>query len=130
MPKVDYTSRDGRTRTVNEKVAAHLQNKGRGTYVTRDLVAQPILPPPGAPLSGPSDFVAPIHPAVVTANTPTPADVDPAAVTFPEAEKPAAPVANPVVAPAPDHQPKELSPKERRELARQESQQRGGKNGK
>jgi hypothetical protein len=117
MPKVQYTTKDGRVRIVDERVAKHLQSKGRGTYMTRDLVAQPITPPAGSPPPGPSGFVAPIDPAVVTAQVPEPAPIHPAAVTVQVAEPPAPEVAQPEA---------QLTAKERRELARAQRQNRGG----
>lgn len=138
MPKVEYTANDGRVRSINERVAKHLQKKGRGSYVTRMLVAEEPLSarPATPPTVAPSNYVAPVDPALVTSDPPKPADVHPAAVTFPGAEAPKAPepaVAAekvPVPAPAPEakaDKPKEMSAKERREQARLASQSGGKK---
>jgi len=127
MPKIPFTSNAGYTRLVDERVAAHLVKKGRGTYETRDMQAvqpQPkLIPVPTPTTTEPKLVGVPTHqnpdrpvdsqtaPSTtgVEVNPAEPADVDPAAVTFPEAEKPA---------PVTGNSGKPLSAKERREQAR------------
>lgn len=44
--KIEVTDKFGRVRLMNEKIARILQKSGRVTYMTRDMVAAPVVPPP------------------------------------------------------------------------------------
>lgn len=44
MPKVEFTTLQGHKRLIDSRVAAHLAKKGRGQYLTRDLVADTGVP--------------------------------------------------------------------------------------
>lgn len=44
MPKVEFTTLQGHKRIIDSRVAAHLAKKGRGQYLTRDLVADTGVP--------------------------------------------------------------------------------------
>ena len=40
MPKVEFLTQQGHKRLIDSRVAAYLAKKGRGQYMTRDLVAE------------------------------------------------------------------------------------------
>lgn len=65
MAKVEFTYRSGGTRSISERDAKILSKLGRGTYLTRDLVAAPPAPvqvftPPPAPVPAPAPEPDPV----------------------------------------------------------------------
>lgn len=139
MEKVLYTTNDGRKALIHPKLAEVLSKKGRGSYATRDMRAVPVAATPAAPaLKSPTVVVEP-NPAqdpaqavgpVVESN---PAQ-DPNAVAPAVDQAPADPTKGPADAtpPAPvdtapadaTKQPADevkLTPKQQRELARQQA---------
>lgn len=140
MEKVLYTANDGRKALIHPKIAAEMQRKGRGTYETRDLRAVPVAATPAAPALKSPAVVVESNPAQdpakavgpVVENVPAqdpnavPAAVD-AAPSDPT-KQPADPVAPPPAPTAPA-QPavSSLTPKQQRELARQQARESSSK---
>lgn len=64
MNKVTFTFKTGRERVLSERDARLLQRLGKGTYLTRDMAAAPVVP------------IAPVVTTVVTPVQSLPVDLD------------------------------------------------------